>query len=255
MYWYEFVPPNLHRTGNMVPVDKLAGFKPAGYRSVYGFSEEDAKLIRLQQSSRGFSRFPVFSDHLILDIDGGDEQMKRVVSRLDELGFAYDVWISGGKGYHIIIPHEGLYSPYLPYSHLFFVEHYGIECDKSVFRHGSLISLPGRISQRTGRPKQFVESVPGDKAEVLIVIPDLTNIPVAEDLDLAFALRRVCSLAENEPEQGRRHTLLWSVASNCAVSGMSRELCNQLLQEVNASWKNPKDQDEVERAVSQAYRT
>jgi hypothetical protein len=114
----------MHRTGNIVSakaIQVLAGPAP-GYSSVYAFYEPDARMIRMQGNSRGFARFPVYAECLILDIDGGDEQMKRVIPKLDAMGLGYQVYISGGKGYHIYIPHDPIYSPDLPYSHLKWVE-------------------------------------------------------------------------------------------------------------------------------------
>lgn len=247
----------MHRTGNVIRASALpivAGPAP-GYSSVYAFTEVDARQIRMQGNSRGFARFSVYAECLILDIDGGDEQMKRVIPKLDALGLGYDVYESGGKGYHIYIWHEPMYSPNLPYSHLCWVEANGIECDKSLYQHGRILSLPGRVHPKTGRRKQFHESKEGVMPMIELINPPDINIVNDSDKDLMFVFRQLGRLVESEPEQGKRHTRLWSAAANCAAAGMSQTWTEEVLQEVVRKWQNPKEPEEVVKAVYQAYKT
>jgi hypothetical protein len=247
----------MHRTGNLVSakaVQVLAGPAP-GYSSVYAFSESDARMIRMQGNSRGFARFSVYGECLILDIDGGDAQMKRVIPKLDALGLGYQVYISGGKGYHIYIPHDPIYSPDLPYSHLRWIEDNGIECDKSLYQHARILSLPGRVHLTTGNRKQFVESKEGVMPVIELHTAPSFNIPEGDNKDLMFVFRQLSRLIEHEPEQGKRHTRLWSAAANCAAAGLSQTWVEEILQEVNSKWQSPKDPEEVVKAISQAYKT
>lgn len=255
--WLEYVPPNIHRTGNLVSakaIQVLAGPAP-GYSSVYAFTESDARMIRMQGNSRGFARFSVYAECLILDIDGGDEQMKRVIPKLDALGLGYQVYVSGGKGYHIYIPHDPIYSPDLPYSHLRWVEDNSIECDKSLYQHGRILSLPGRVHLKTGKRKQFYESKEGVMLSIELHKAPSFNIPEDDSKDLSFIFRQLTRLIESEPEQGKRHTRLWSAAANCAAAGLSQTWTEEILQEVVSQWQNPKDPEEVVVAISQAYKT
>lgn len=232
----------------------LAGPAP-GYCSVYAFNEIDAKQIRALGNSRGFARFSVYAECLILDIDGGDEQMRRVIPKLDALGLGYDVYESGGKGYHIYIWHEPIYSPNLPYSHLCWVEANGIECDKSLYQHGRILSLPGRVHPKTGKRKQFVESKEGAMPVIELQTAPTFDITPDGSKDMVFVFRQLSRLVEFEPDQGKRHTRLWSAAANCAFAGMSQTWTEEVLQEINSKWRNPKEPEEVVAAVSQAYRT
>ncbi len=257
-WWVEWVGPKLNRCGNMIPVSGLsrvlAQHNP-GYASVYWFSEADAREIRASGHSRGLSSYAVAADRVWIDIDTGDGGMRKATKILDEHGGGYEVWSSGGKGYHIAIPHELIYDKRLPYSHKVFVESLGIDCDLSLYQHSRVLSLSGRIHPITGKRKQFVERVDGMQPQIKLVDPPKIDIQVDEaDITPAFALHQMTKLAEREPTPGNRHTRIWSVAMSCAKAGLSFSATLGMVQEIVSRWLNPKEPEEVERAVAQAYR-
>lgn len=73
------------------------------------------------------------------------------------------------------------------------------------------------------------------------------------DEPISFAFMRMASLCETPPAQGNRHTSAWSLASQLARAGLSYETTLELVQATNATWPTPKPEDEIERAVMQAY--
>jgi hypothetical protein len=58
--------------------------------------------------------------------------------------------------------------------------------------------------------------------------------------DLMFVFRQLTRLIEHEPEQGKRHTRLWSAAANCAAAGLSQTWVEEILQEINPAMAKPK---------------
>jgi hypothetical protein len=241
----------------MVPVsklDKVLAWHNPGYSSVYWFSRDDALEVRASEHSGNFSRFAAGSDALAIDIDDGEAGLKTALAILDREGLAYEIWTSGGKGYHLILPHEFVYDRRLPFSHRTVVEQLGLTCDLSLYQHGRVISLPGRIHPQTGRRKTFCEAKDGTMINIpMFEPPPYMFNPPPTDKNFVMWLYQVTRLAEAEPAPGNRHTRLWSAAMTAAEIGLDQDLTQQLLIEVNNSWKVPKHESEVIRAVSQAY--
>lgn len=255
-FFREWVPSNLYRTGNMVPVsafEQILKRPDPGYASVYMFGAEDARLVRCNGSSRGLSALAVAADRVTLDVDNPDD-INLFLTKLDELGLAYEVWDSG-RGYHIEIPHDLIYDARLPYSHKCWVEQLGLPVDYSLYQHGRILRLPGTVNVKTGRRKQFVEKVDGMKAEIELRTPPAFNFKPDGGLKtIATVLNQFQRLALSEPLPGNRHTQLWSCARSACEAGLSSGATLEILMEVNSSWQNPKDPNEVEKAVTQAYK-
>jgi len=251
----EWVPSNLFRTGNVVPVaafEQILARRDPGYWSVYAINATDAQLIRAAGSSAGLSRFPVWADRVTLDIDNPDD-INQCLEKLDQLGLAYEVWDSG-RGYHIEIPHDPIYDNRLPYSHKVWVEALGLPVDYSLYQHGRIIRCPGTVNTKTGRRKQFLEKVDGMKAEIELRTPPAFDFKPDGGLKtISTVLNHFQRLAIAEPLPGNRHTQIWSAARSACDAGLSFSATEEILQEVNRSWQSPKEPEEVTRAIQQAY--
>jgi hypothetical protein len=247
------------RQGLMVPYRTLSNFsslKDAGFRSVYLFDKTSADEIKALGNSQGFSRFTVWSDMLIVDIDSGDQGLVKVLNKLD--GLAMEVYSSGSKGYHIHIPHDLVGGP-VPEAHQQFLESRGIadgETDFSLYRPNSIVALPGRLHPKTGRKKTLIFVFDGERPTMPnpYVIPKVQHELIATEAEqFRVALYRVLSLLEQEPKQGKRHTALWSTAGMLRDAGFDQDTALTMLTKLSSLWLYPKDTNEVERAVSQAY--
>lgn len=244
------------RRGQMVPFPFLDTIQQQrhnpGFRSVYLFSATDAQEIAASQSSKGFKQYVVYSDHLFIDLDGGDPALALAEVALQ--GYAYEVWSSGGKGYHIMLPTPMYSGVDLPQAHMEFVEALGCGADLSLYRASSLIALPNRVHAKTGARKTLCKVVAGRQLTIKdpVMLPKAFNLTF-DDEPISFVFMRLASLAENPPTQGNRHTVLWSTSSQLARTGLSYETAVELMQFVNSKWSAPKTEEEVERAVSQAF--
>lgn len=246
------------RRGLMVPVSSMADEckrrHDPGFRSVYMFEKSAAEEIGKAGSSKGFRRYVPYSDRLIIDLDTGEEGLEAARTVLQ--GFSYDLYTSGSKGYHFELPTALYYGHDLPQAHKELVAKLDIGADLSLYRHSSLVALPGRKHHRTGKRKELIEEVSGQT----ITVPEPTDLglPTLEiadtEFDLAFLFTRLASTAAQEPDQGWRHTTLWSIAENMSRLGLQLDTAMDLLTRINEQWTNPKPEDEVERAVRQAYR-
>jgi len=259
--YYEWASKPFTRSGLMLAESKLSKIVDAqmcsGYSTVYYFSQEDADEIKESGSSSGFKRYAVGADRIVLDLDDGDSQLEETEKILKDKGLQYEVWFSGKKGYHIYIPTEDMYDKDLPYSHLMYIRSLGIKCDESLYQHGRLLSLPGRIHPKTRKRKQKLRMVPGVAADVQIVQRPIFTLSVHSDpshVVLAGALMRLSEMALNEPRRDARHTELWAVGKDLVNGGLRDDLIFNLLQAVMTSWDRPKDDEKLMRIISMSRR-
>lgn len=262
MLYREWASKVNNRKGRMVTLDTLdtlLKLRDPGYASVYMFDEAAAKEIAESGSSKGLSKYSVAANRLTLDIDTGDEGLTEVMRVLNMRGLACEIWSSGGKGYHVYIPHPLIISEHLPNSHREAVKALGLTgVDPSLYQHGRLISLPGRVHPKTGKKKRFLHLNDGDLLNIPI-IPDtkpVYNFDVNKDLDmLSIGLWRVQDLIDMPPGPGERHTRIWGASKDLAGAGLSYETVLDIMQRANEQWEIPKSEDEVALAVGQAFKT
>jgi hypothetical protein len=250
------------RKGCMLPesqINLLLKSADPGYASVYAFDEDAAKSLIESKSSAGMSRFPVYTRSLIMDLDNGPEQLALAEAKLADLGLGYEVWFSGSKGYHIYIEQDALCSGRnVPYSQRLWVEGIQVGADLSLYQHGRILSLPGRIHAKTGKRKEKVKDVSGS-----LLTLELKDPPQGVSFDfkpsggmgeLEAGLWKAIQALASEPAPGNRHTRLWSTALHFADAGVSYEATLELMHKVNEQWQAQKTIAEVEAAVSQAFK-
>jgi hypothetical protein len=224
-----------------------------GYASIYQFDEDAALDIKSTGMSRGFDRFDVYAESLTIDIDEGDVGLKAAEGRLSEYG--YEVWSSGGKGYHIVINHEPVFDKRLPYSHKRVVEELGIICDTSLYQPGRILSLPGRVHPKTKKKKEYIRSHEGKLLEFKLEEKPKINFDFdGVDEDASTVFMRLADLTKYSPYKGQRHMTLWTLSRTMSKSGISYEDAIVMLQMINRMWKEPKDPAEVTAACEQGYR-
>jgi len=245
----------------MLPA-KVALSSGKGYSSVYQFSREDAKTIRARGHSRGLKEFKVYAERLWLDID--DEDLVVAKQRFEEMctkfgGYDKIGYFSGKKGYHLGIKIEPMYGLDVPYSHKKWIRDNAIVTDESLYQHGRLFRNPGCIHESTGKPKTRVVATEGATLQIPLVIepakvpPPLFTEGYTETDVFRDNLIRALTIIENPPAQGMRHTTLWSFSQSMCESGASYQLAYEMASYLNNTFDNPKDDEELERAVRQGY--
>lgn len=245
-----------NRVGFMAPLEKfdsvILKMDNPGYSSLYAFDEAAAAKIREEGQSKGFDRFDTYADHLLIDIDEGEEGLARAEARLS--GYAYEVWSSGGKGFHLVLPHDPIMDKRLPYSHQKIVEKLNVVSDP-IYHASRLISLPGRVHPKTKKRKSFLRSVEGRKLEVELEERPKIDFKFRDaEGDLFSALMRMADMTKYSPYVGTRHLTIFGMALDLKKAGIGFETACELLYNVNNTWKQPKSRDEVVAAVKGAYR-
>lgn len=259
--WYaEWCPNEYSRSGCMIPISRVERIQGSslntGYSTNYVFSKEDAFKIRSNGNSRGLDKYKVGAWDIVIDLDKGEEQFLQVRTKLIELELEFYVYFSGGKGYHIYLPQtEFIYSKHLPYSQELVVKSILGDYDPSLYQHGRLLSMIGRVHPKTGVKKHFVEHVEGIKVKVMIVEkPEFTYSRSEFTSNISSVMIQVANLSENEPGVGGRHTGIWSVSMNLFDLGLAYETVLDLMLTVNNKWVDSKTDIEVTKAVQQARR-
>jgi len=215
--------------------------------------EKDAKEIITSKSSKGFSRFEVSSDYLLIDIDEGEEALEEAEETIQSKGYGYEVWFSGCKGFHLLLSHQMVSSIHLPYSHKVFVESLGINAD-DIYNHSRLVSLPGRVHPKTGLKKKLIKRVKGCKLSLEVIEkPDIKFdfSSVTNTDELASGFNRVSNMIVKPPKIGGRHVAIWGTSKDLYEGGLPYDVIVEIMIKVNDSWKNPKEEEEVLAAVEQ----
>ncbi len=263
--WYkEWASSVKARKGRMLPLkafDTILKYRDPGYSSVYMFKDEDAKTLSDTESSKGMKKFEVAADKIVIDIDTGIDGLATVGRKIEKEGIAFDVWESGGKGYHVEIPHQLVADKRVPYSQKATVQALlGADIDQAdmtLYQHGRLLSLPGRVHPVTKKKKKLLFRVTGKVIELPLLdepVKDIANFSVSNDLSLlSSGLFRAADLAQTPPSKGQRHITLWSTAKSLAEAGLDYETTLGILLKVNESWTNPKSDTEVQVAVRSAF--
>lgn len=254
------------RKGRMISLPALTNIlklRDPGYSSLYFFSKEDADVIKENGHSRGFQYLVAYSAFLVMDIDCGQEGLDQITPILDKEGYSYEVWSSGGKGFHIYMPHEMLGSVHLPYSHKMKIreilgDKYAL-IDGSLYQHGRLLSLPGRIHAKTKKKKKFEYAKKGTRDLIVPIIEEVKVRPLYEqvvgsDEGLIIGLTRVQDMLTHPPGPGNRHLRIWGASKDLAMAGLSYDTVLNLMNRVNSSWTNQKPESEIEQAVQSAFK-
>lgn len=231
-----------------------------GFRSVYMYKNDAVAHFRQQGNVVGADQFEVYSDTLFVDFDSQPEAVNEMVQRLRAKKLAFEIWESGSKGHHFHIPLAELQVDRdLPSIHRNLMESTKLPVDSSIYRHNGLFRLPGAIHKKTHRPKTLVLAETGDRLSFDLnkyrpTAPRRERYSIDESVEtLPLALITASTACVCSPTVGNRYMTLWRVASSLAEAGLSEDATLELMEAINGQWESPKEQEEIERAVSEAY--
>jgi hypothetical protein len=226
------------------------------------FDKEAVDTLQDQGNASGMSRFEAWSDTLFIDIDNDPDAVTSFREYFRNQNTTYSMWESGGKGVHFHLPTPLYHHRHMPSIHAKLVAESGIRCDTSLYRHNSLFRLPGTTHQKTRKIKTLLEEHQG----VGLTLPEqmfswadnlkevtYTKLVEYDKSETEHTLLKAIHLIMNEPMQGTRYMSLWSLAKRAAETGFSEDFTTELLEVVNERWQNQKPQEEISRAVLEAF--
>ena len=243
-----------YHTALMIPKNMEMG---KGFRSCYCFDAQQKAIIEAQGSMSGIEQMAVYSDTLFIDIDNDEDAMLQCADVLTIQKTAYELYESGGKGYHFHIPLDQTYQHVnLPAIQKQCVKSMGIPVDESIYRHAGLFRLPGQKHIKTGKKKRLIEKRSGDLLNLDMSV-EIYERPKRLRTSLstsAEALNECLYLMINSPAEGGRYMKLWKMAKMLQEAQFTEEFAMELLVEVNCSWDSPKPIEEITRAIREVYR-
>lgn len=224
----------------------------SGYTSLYAITKEAAEAIKQEGTTTGFKGV-VWSPQLQIDFDSYD-QGRAAESKLKEMGYAYDVFDSGGRGLHFSIHRDHAPSHLLPQKDKQWVHKHFSEADTSIYTHLHLFRLPGTIHEKTGRVKQLIQTHPGQvlrfgviEKERLSLVPRISSIEGS-----VFDSHRI--MGNTVPtESGQRHPTLVRLAYALKDYGVAPATAFWWIDETNKMFPDPKTQEELEQIIRSVY--
>ena len=147
------------------------------FRSLYGYAPNTINIIQKNKHTRGLKGISCYSDLLIIDCDTLDD-MALTNDRLAELGIAYEVWSTGNRGLHFHIDIEPMFGPNTIWSQIIWLQENNLWeiVDRSIYREGGQIRVPGAIHRKTNKPKELVKEIPGE----LLIVKERVRPPVSQ---------------------------------------------------------------------------
>lgn len=140
------------------------------FRSVYGYPMEAQAHIEAEGNIVGVKQFAVQSSLLFIDVDE-DTHLDEIERVIAATGVGYSVWSTGNRGLHFHIDMTPTTSIDLPYSQAEYIRSLGIhdKVDMTIYRHHSIIRVPGAIHSKTGKPKELLRNVDGPMLTINLV--------------------------------------------------------------------------------------
>ena len=254
----ELAHDTYHSANQVVPFrrEELSSFR--GFRSVYLYGQDCFDFIQSQGAVKGLGKYSVYSDMLFIDFDDGDnsiEKMKRILNAQD---LQWEMYFSGGKGYHFHVPITPMVGRHVPHSQREFIRGLGIDtADISIYKHTGFIRLPGTWHQSTGKQKELIESSNGSKIlTIKQVEPDVVmdNVVEGSELELLAGLNRAVDFVVKEPYPGTRHSCLLAIAKHLFAAGAKQETVWDICNLVHETWEEKYDnpEEKIEEAISRA---
>ena len=228
-----------------------------GFRSLYKYDSNQKSIIEAQASMANLDNMAVYSDTLFIDIDNNEDAMKAMRFALVDRDIHYELYESGGKGYHFHIPLKETYQhTRLPEIQKQWVKSLGIPVDESIYKHAGLFRLPGQRHAKTGKKKEII----AEQCALLLELDMNIQLPTAKPTRMcsslstsAEALNECLFYLINEPAEGGRYMKLWHLAKGLQEAEFTEEFAIELLVEVNFAWSKPKPIEEINRAIKETY--
>jgi hypothetical protein len=225
------------------------------YRSLYGYGPETTKMIETNGNTRGLKGQPVFSDLIIIDCDTGEEGLV-VQNRLEALGVNFEQWLTGNRGCHFHIPIEPMYGTDVIWSQTLWLTDIGLwdVIDTSIYREGGQIRVPGAVHEKTGRVKEKVRTVEGDKPR--IPIKKQPNTPVQSNHvpgtpEAKEEYRRNLLYRRSE---GGRHTHMYILWRRGIEAGLDLETIKEDIRKWNEERAEPSHLPHIVEAKIRGFR-
>lgn len=253
-YCYYLYSPGLYHTPAPIFYHR-DNLPKEGFASVYAVTRDTAKTIIEAGTTKGFKGI-VWSPEITLDFDTYESGQRAEVT-LKEMGYAFDVYDTGGRGLHVTINRDCNASHFLPVLDRDWVRKLFPEADLSPYTHLHLFRLTG-TTHNTGRVKSLVRSHPGEALNLRdYKIKEETKRESslqsegASEASIFFNHQIMC--LSHPVKEGDRHRTLVQLVYKLKEQGLSIDAAEWWVGQVNAGYLLPKAKEELEKIVKSIY--
>lgn len=260
------------------------GLKKEVYQSIYRFNESILENKSLGNLKKGTL---FYADFLVFDIDStklqkAHEAMIMLSEQLDMIEASYELWFSGSKGFHVMVPTcQFGFEPtsdesILKNMAMGIAQQWKIETDEKIYNATRILRVPGSYNRKGGFYKVPITASMGlDSILELAKEPQENPYPEPDDYGtndtLTKVYRRVINapkvnrviLPEEEPKKGRSLFVRAEEGNrNDKLYKLARSLARRSIVEADAlficgAWSdslpNPIDPKELQKTVVSAY--
>lgn len=224
---------------------------PAGFCSVYGVSETDAKALLEAGTYAGFKGVVHPGQWLWIDVDDSLE-VETAKAKAKELGVEHKVYTTGNRGCHIAIRRDLSPSQHVPDVDKSWVKQHFPYADARLYSHLHLLRQTGAIHEKTGAKKSLLYHSPGSVLFLEYSGQAKKNRPWnAGNITSVFASRTIVDLSIPH-EAGSRRKYLLRLAAELARTNNPIEFSMVWMINVNMLG-DPLDYEDLERIVQWAY--
>lgn len=222
-----------------------------GFRSVFGFPEETARVITKQGNLKDISHLPVHCDTIFVDFDNNQDAAMRCRDMLRQIGVGYKMFDSGNRSIHFHIPIkpiEGAWVPRAVYEH---VEKYIPGCDMTIYRHASLFRLAGTWHEKNpGNWKRVLEMEVGE--DWVVEKPKQEYKPTRASDDSGVPLDMIL---KKRVDSGGRRCYVFTIGSVCHKRNIPMQKALEFASVWNKECANPPLEYEIIcQKIQEAYR-
>lgn len=241
----------------LVTADELQFY--TGFQSQYGYPEQTAEVIRQQHGTFDLAGHPLYADMLFIDFDDNDNAVHECQQTLVDWHVGFEMWNTGGRGYHFHIPHQPVTSEDIPRWHKQWVKTRFPEADVNIYKTSAVIRLPGTFhAKHPGQHKKLVYTGVGNLLELPAAVAAEGFQPtagVSEDPETAErVLGNLVTWTIPKSSVGRNNHV-FKIASACKDTGRpSDEALDICLMWNRTNSIPPLTYREVENTVTSAYK-
>lgn len=225
----------------------------SGFRSVYQFTEADAKSFEASGSYKGY-KGTVHSETLFIDCDT-EETSLSTERRLGELKISYDKFTTGGRGHHYHVPRIVPASHMLPSLDKQYVSREFPGADISFYHHVGLYRCVGARHHKTGLRKVKIGGAAGsmlDMTNESLTIGSRPRCVPVTGLQSWF-LNETLQTFSVPIAKGGRHKEFVRIATILNNIGQPLPYAMAYLVNVNLMAEEPLQIEELERIADWAY--
>lgn len=253
--------------------------KKQGYQSVFGVLGETASHNILREKTSGL--YPVFCDVWLIDLDKGEgESNEEFDARAEGLkrwlldqNAAFTEWHSGGRSRHFHVAIKPMYGIDVPWSIKCFAQGLPWKLDTSFYITTGQFRLPGTRHERTGEFKRLL-GIHGNRALAIPRTPlplgvrfDETGNDFTESINwISLLFQGMVDPPSERPSYRNqsRYQECWHIADGLLrAKGLSGPIFRStdplntailVWELLNGQWKDPKDDVEKARFLSEIRR-